>query len=91
MSGGAKIAVEDRTMTAKQIEAAAVKLPRRQRLRLAQKLLETVPLKANDRDSDVLAAWIAEAERRIDDFENGREVGIPAEEVFARIRDSFRK
>jgi putative addiction module component (TIGR02574 family) len=78
-------------MTAKQIEAAAVKLPRRQRLRLAQKLLATVPLKANDRDSDVLAAWIAEAERRIDDFENGREVGIPAEEVFARIRDSFRK
>ena len=56
MSVRAKIAVEDRTMTAKQIEAAAVKLPRRQRLRLAQKLLETVPLKANDRDSDVLAA-----------------------------------
>ncbi|HVN29159.1 MAG TPA: addiction module protein [Candidatus Binataceae bacterium] len=78
-------------MTAKQIEAAAVKLPRKQRLRLAQKLLETIPLKPNEQDPDVLAAWVAEAERRIDDFDNGREIKIPAEEVFAEIRDSFRK
>lgn len=30
--------------------------------------------------------WAAELKRRIDDIESGREVGIPGEEVMARVR-----
>jgi putative addiction module component (TIGR02574 family) len=78
----------NRAMTAKQIEAAAVKLPLRDRERIANRLLESL---GPELEKQILDAWVAEAERRIDDFENGREVGIPADEVFARIRDSFRK
>jgi putative addiction module component (TIGR02574 family) len=32
------------------------------------------------------AAWGAEIKRRLDDIESGREVGIPGEEVMARVR-----
>jgi putative addiction module component (TIGR02574 family) len=37
-------------------------------------------------DVAVDAEWAAEMKRRIDDIESGREVGIPGEEVAARIR-----
>ena len=37
-------------------------------------------------DAAVDAEWSAEMKRRIDDIESGREVGIPGEEVAARIR-----
>ena len=37
-------------------------------------------------DPAVDAAWSAEIKRRIDDIESGREVGIPGEEVMARVR-----
>jgi putative addiction module component (TIGR02574 family) len=30
--------------------------------------------------------WAEELKRRIDDIESGREVGIPGEEVMARVR-----
>jgi putative addiction module component (TIGR02574 family) len=78
-------------MTAKQIEDAAVKLPKRDRERLARKLLDTLPVKPEDEDPEILAAWIEEVERRIDDFETGKEVGIPAAEVFKRVRASLRR
>ena len=32
------------------------------------------------------AEWAKELKRRIDDIESGREVGIPGEEVMARVR-----
>jgi putative addiction module component (TIGR02574 family) len=78
-------------MTTKQVEAAALKLPKRDRARLARKLLDTIPLKPGDEDPDILAAWIAEAERRIDEFEAGRMPVIPADEVFKRLRASTRR
>ena len=30
--------------------------------------------------------WAAELKRRVDDIESGREVGLPGEEVMARVR-----
>jgi len=36
-------------------------------------------------DPDYDAAWGIEMKRRIDDIESGREVGIPGEEVMARV------
>jgi putative addiction module component (TIGR02574 family) len=35
------------------------------------------------------AAWIPEIERRIADFENGKTVGIPAEEVMRRMKEKY--
>ena len=37
-------------------------------------------------DPAVEAAWSAEIERRIADLDSGRTVGVPADEVFARLR-----
>jgi putative addiction module component (TIGR02574 family) len=90
MSRG-KVAVEDRAMTAKQIEAAAIKLPKQERERLAQKLLDTLPVRPENEDPEILAAWIKEAERRGNELESGKVKGIPAEVVFQRLRKSGRR
>lgn len=37
-------------------------------------------------DAAADADWAAEMKRRVDDIESGREVGVPGEEVAARIR-----
>ena len=78
-------------MRAKEIEAAAIKLPRRDRARLARKLLDSIPMKPDERDRDVLAAWIAEVDRRIDEIDSGTVKTIPAEVVFERLRTSLRR
>jgi ribosomal protein S12 methylthiotransferase accessory factor YcaO len=44
-------------------------------------LLSNYRLPAPDYD----AAWVVEMQRRIDDIVSGREVGIPGEEVMARV------
>jgi len=75
-------------MTAKQIEAAAVKLPRRDRERIAQRLIETLRTK---REKEVLDAWVAEAERRDRELDEGKEVALPYEEVMAELRASYRR
>lgn len=72
-------------MTAKQIEEAAIKLPKRERL--TEKLRESLETK---KDREILDAWIKEAERRNDEMESGKVVGIPAEVVFKRLRASVR-
>jgi putative addiction module component (TIGR02574 family) len=37
-------------------------------------------------DPAVDTAWAEEIKRRIDDIESGRELGVPGEEVMARVR-----
>ena len=64
-------------MRAKEIEAAAIKLPKRERLRLARKLLQTVPIEDGKEDPEILDAWIAEAERRADEPKVVRLSGFP--------------
>lgn len=46
-------------------------------------------LEDEERDPDYDAAWAAEIQRRIDDMESGRVQGIPAEEVFAKLRAKY--
>jgi putative addiction module component (TIGR02574 family) len=86
-----KVVAEANAMTPKQIEAAAIKLPKRDRARLAKKLLDSIPMKPDERDRDVMAAWMAEVELRIDEFESGKVTGIPADKVFKRVRASLRR
>jgi len=63
------------------IEAAALDLPAGERAQLAQRLLASL-----ERDPAVEAAWDAEIQRRIEEFEAGRMESIPAAEVFAEAR-----
>ena len=75
-------------MTAKQIEAAAAKLPRRDRERIANRLLESL---GPELEKQILDAWVAEAERRDRELDDGSEVALPYEEVMAELRASLRR
>jgi putative addiction module component (TIGR02574 family) len=58
-------------------------LPAEQRMRLALALMESVetdiPVTANE-------AWSAEISRRIEDYDSGRVKGVPAADVFRKLR-----
>ena len=56
---------------------AALALPPESRAALAEKLLESLP---EDTQAEIDAAWGAEIDRRIREFDEGKVKGIPAEE-----------
>lgn len=68
-------------MTVHDIEAQALKLPSHERARLAEVLIESL-----DDEDELSRAWADEADRRYEELRSGAVKGIPAEEVFARIR-----
>jgi putative addiction module component (TIGR02574 family) len=61
-------------------------LPARQRAELAHFLIESLD---QDQDPAAEAAWERELERRITEIKSGQAHGIPADEVFAKIREKF--
>jgi putative addiction module component (TIGR02574 family) len=61
-----------------EIVQAAMALPTGARAELADSLLES--LRGLD-ETEIDPAWVAELERRIDDYDSGRVKGIPADEV----------
>lgn len=63
------------------LEAAALQLPRAERAHLAERLLVSL-----ENEDEVLAAWVEEAERRLDALEAGRTRGIPLEEALPGLR-----
>jgi len=70
-------------MTVDQVLAETSRWPSEQVEKLFERLLlsnYSLPASAMD------TAWAEEIKRRIDDIESGREVGIPGEEVMARVR-----
>lgn len=62
-------------------------LPIDMKIELVDKILES--LTPNQKEIDEL--WKIEVERRIDEVESGKVKTIPGDEVFAKIRDRFRK
>jgi putative addiction module component (TIGR02574 family) len=72
---------------ARELESKALSLPRRERARLAQRLISSLDPKI---DADVEKLWLQEAERRLIDLESGRTVGIPAEKVIRKVRSTLR-
>jgi putative addiction module component (TIGR02574 family) len=70
-------------MSSKEISAAAMKLPRKIRARLAEELRESLTPR-NRRDVD--AAWARVAEARIDEYNSGRAKLKPVAEIFKRLR-----
>jgi putative addiction module component (TIGR02574 family) len=72
---------------ARELESQALKLPRRQRARLAQRLLSSLDQEV---DPDAEALWLAEAERRLAELESRKVAAIPADKVMKKARASLR-
>lgn len=65
----------------------ALGLPENERASLAHELLASLP---DGFDSDVETAWEAEIAARVESFDNGQAVTVPAPEVFARAQEILR-
>ncbi|HZN51225.1 MAG TPA: addiction module protein [Methylomirabilota bacterium] len=72
---------------AQELESMALKLSRRDRARLAQRLISSL-----DRGDDdgAEALWLAEAERRLDELKSAKVAGIPATKVIRKVRSTLR-
>lgn len=72
-------------MNAEELEFEALKLPHDERERLAHALMLSL-----DSDPEVVKLWIEEAERRYEDYLEGRAEAVPGEEALRRIRSARR-
>lgn len=75
------------TNPARELESRALKLPRRERARLAQRLITSLDSKV---DVDVDKLWLQEAERRFGELKSRKAAGIPAERVIRKARSTLR-
>ncbi len=72
---------------ARELESKALKLSRRERARLAQRLISSLDQEA---DADAEKLWLEEAERRLGELKSGKVAGIPAEKVIKKARSALR-
>ena len=75
-------------MATETLEKEALKLTPAKRLRLAEKLMDSVDDFAT---ADIAKAWQAEINRRVEEIDNGTDLGVPAEEVHAEARKRLRE
>lgn len=78
-----KVVAKANAMTAKQIEAAAIKLPKRDRERIVGLLIDSLRSK---RELEILKLWEVEIERRTRDFEAGIHKELPLERESRAIK-----
>ena len=75
-----------------QLAADAMKLPVRDRVRLAQQLVSTL-----DEDTETATQkeieelWFAEAERRLEELRSGTVQGVSADDAFRNARDALKR
>jgi putative addiction module component (TIGR02574 family) len=69
-------------MNATDLMTEATSLPLEERARLVDVLLQTL----NPADDSIKAAWLAVAQRRLEDLRSGRVAAIPGEAVFDKVR-----
>ncbi len=74
-------------MTRREVESRALRLPRRERARLAQRLISSLDREV---DADVDKLWLQEAERRLGELKSSKVTGIPAEKVVRKARSTLR-
>ena len=72
---------------ARELESQVLKLSRRERARLAQRLISSLDQEV---DPDAEQLWLAEAERRLADLKSGKVAAIPAERVMKKVRSALR-
>ena len=70
------------------LTADAMKLPLRDRVQLAQRLVSTLDEEV-ETDTEVL--WFAEAERRLEELRSGKVEGIDADEAFGSAREALKQ
>jgi len=70
-------------MSLEELETEIKKLTLKERAALAKWLVETLD---DLSESEIEGLWAEEAERRLDELEEGLETEIPAEEVLRRAR-----
>lgn len=71
-----------------QLTADAMKLPLRDRVQLAQRLISTLD---GEVESDTEALWFAEAERRLEELRSGKVQGIDSDVAFRDAREALRR
>lgn len=71
-----------------EIAADAMKLPLRDRVRLAQRLASSLD---GEIEPGVEALWVAEAERRFEELRSGKVTGIDAAEAFKNAREALKR
>jgi putative addiction module component (TIGR02574 family) len=69
-----------------EIEADAMKLPLKERVRLAQRLASSLD---DEIETGVEALWFAEAERRLQELCTGNVEGIDSDEAFLKARKAL--
>ena len=71
-----------------QLTADAMKLPLRDRVQLAQRLVSTLD---DEIEMDTEALWFAEAERRLEELRSGKVQGINSEDAFRTAREALKR
>jgi putative addiction module component (TIGR02574 family) len=71
-----------------QLTADALKLPQRDRVQLARRLVSTLE---DEVEADTEALWFAEAERRLEELRSGKVQGISAEDSFRNAREVLKR
>jgi putative addiction module component (TIGR02574 family) len=71
-----------------EIIADAMKLPLRERVRLAQRLVSSVEEQLED---NVEPLWMAEAERRLEELRAGEVKGMPATDAIRKAREALKR
>ncbi|HEX6047286.1 MAG TPA: addiction module protein [Pyrinomonadaceae bacterium] len=69
-----------------QVAADAMKLPVRDRVRLAQQLVSTIDEESETKVEDL---WFDEAERRLEELRSGKVKGIDADEALRMAREDL--
>ncbi len=75
-------------MSLDELETEALNLPEKDRVHLFSRLL--LSFEPDRQAGEVASVWAEEAERRDRAMETGEEPGIPAEEVFTKLRATLR-
>ena len=75
------------TRLTRELESPALKLPRRERARLAQRLISSLDPEV---DADAERLWLAEAECRLTELNSGKVAAIPADKVMKKARSALR-
>jgi putative addiction module component (TIGR02574 family) len=71
-----------------QLTADAMRLPLRDRVQLAQRLVETLE---DEVEFDTESLWFAEAERRLEELHGGKVEGIDSDEAFRTAREALER
>jgi putative addiction module component (TIGR02574 family) len=72
------------TTRVKRVLDDALKLPEKDRAEVAAKLLDSLD---SDAEDEIVAAWAAEIQKRVDEIEQGKVKAIPWSEAWQEIVD----